>query len=302
MSIQSQVLEKLIELINLVNAINTNAKKIDELPEQTTLVPSSKIHVSNNGTSESLTIQQIINASLNSQNDQILIIGALSLTANDLTIPLGVTWKINNIIYTKSTDTVINIPFCATGLNRKDIIIADTNGVILRIAGLETIGIVFAPPLPLNTILITEIDISDSTIGTPTLPIVGISRYKGEWNAATNTPTLVNGVGTAGDYFIVSVAGTGYGIDDRLEYNGSEWYKAVNNNQGTGLGIDSFFTDFIRNTVNTFTLNAGEKATAITVNRSPLYASEWSQSGTIITITYTLEDNDKITISGIKTL
>jgi len=34
------------------------------------------------------------------------------------------------------------------------------------------------------------------------------SSYKGMWNANTNTPVLTDGVGTNGDYYVVSVAGT----------------------------------------------------------------------------------------------
>ena len=29
--------------------------------------------------------------------------------------------------------------------------------------------------------------------------------YQGTWNAATNTPTLTSGVGTKGNYYVVSV-------------------------------------------------------------------------------------------------
>jgi hypothetical protein len=43
---------------------------------------------------------------------------------------------------------------------------------------------------------------------TSTANTVGSLEYKGLWNAATNTPTLVSSVGTQGDYYVVSVAGT----------------------------------------------------------------------------------------------
>lgn len=39
------------------------------------------------------------------------------------------------------------------------------------------------------------------------LPYSAIA-YQGAWNAQTNTPTLANGSGTAGDFYFVSVAGT----------------------------------------------------------------------------------------------
>ncbi len=54
-------------------------------------------------------------------------------------------------------------------------------------------------------------------------------EYKGNWNAATNTPTLVDGVGNMGDMYRVTVAGTQLGITagvgDVVFYNGSVWYK-----------------------------------------------------------------------------
>ena len=56
-------------------------------------------------------------------------------------------------------------------------------------------------------------------------------EYKGQWNAETNTPTLADGTGTKGDFYIVSVAGTqnlGSGniqffVNDRIIYDGSVW-------------------------------------------------------------------------------
>lgn len=58
-------------------------------------------------------------------------------------------------------------------------------------------------------------------------------EYKGQWNATTNTPTLVDGTGTKGDFYVVSVAGTqnlGSGdiqffVNDRIIYDGSVWSR-----------------------------------------------------------------------------
>ena len=56
--------------------------------------------------------------------------------------------------------------------------------------------------------------------------------YQGTWNASTNTPTLVSGVGTKGYYYVVSVAGstnldgeTLWGVGDWAVFNGSIWQK-----------------------------------------------------------------------------
>lgn len=45
-------------------------------------------------------------------------------------------------------------------------------------------------------------------------------EYEGNWDASTNTPTLVNGTGINGEFYIVSVAGT-------QNLGDSEWYTEV---------------------------------------------------------------------------
>ena len=61
---------------------------------------------------------------------------------------------------------------------------------------------------------------------------IGALNYKGTWDASTNTPTLVSSVGTKGDYYVVSVAGstnldgeTLWGVGDWVVFNGSIWQK-----------------------------------------------------------------------------
>jgi hypothetical protein len=64
---------------------------------------------------------------------------------------------------------------------------------------------------------------------------LGSLTYKGLWNAATNTPTLASGVGTTGDYYVVSVPGTttldgisSWAAGDWAIFNGSVWEKYNN--------------------------------------------------------------------------
>lgn len=65
-----------------------------------------------------------------------------------------------------------------------------------------------------------------------------VMEYKGNWDASSNTPTLVDGTGNAGDVYRVNVAGTqdlGSGsqtflVGDWVVYNGSIWEKSVNSN------------------------------------------------------------------------
>ncbi|PZF98255.1 hypothetical protein [Micromonospora deserti] len=64
------------------------------------------------------------------------------------------------------------------------------------------------------------------------MPIAGLN-YHGNWDASTNTPTLANGTGTAGDFYRVSVAGTqdlGAGpivfeVGDHVIYEGAVWQQ-----------------------------------------------------------------------------
>lgn len=64
----------------------------------------------------------------------------------------------------------------------------------------------------------------------------GGTKYLGEWNAATNTPTLSSGVGAKGGFYIVSVAGAtvldGIGPwtnkGQALLFNGTAWVIVEN--------------------------------------------------------------------------
>lgn len=66
-------------------------------------------------------------------------------------------------------------------------------------------------------------------------------EYKGHWDASTNTPSLADGSGTNGSYYIVSVAGTQdlgsgsitFNVGDAVIYDGTDakWEKSVNSNE-----------------------------------------------------------------------
>ena len=66
--------------------------------------------------------------------------------------------------------------------------------------------------------------------GWASLGSLGILSYQGTWDAATNTPTIVSGVGTQGQYYVVSVAGntnidgiSNWGVGDWIIFNGATW-------------------------------------------------------------------------------
>lgn len=58
-------------------------------------------------------------------------------------------------------------------------------------------------------------------------------NYRGAWNASTNTPTLADGTGTAGDFYEVSAAGTrslgsgsiAFVLGDFVVYDGAVWAR-----------------------------------------------------------------------------
>lgn len=67
------------------------------------------------------------------------------------------------------------------------------------------------------------------------IKIALLRGLSGDWNASTNTPTLVNGTGLGASVYRVSVAGNrdlgngtvSYGVDDIIYYNGSKWVKLI---------------------------------------------------------------------------
>ena len=107
--------------------------------------------------------------------------------------------------------------------------------------------------------------------------------YLGTWNATTNTPTLIDGTGTAGDLYIVSVGGTRnlgsgsivWAIGDEAVYNGTIWQQVA----AGAIGVTSFNS---RDGV--VTLNSGDVTNALSagsiVNSKLLNSSITITAGT----------------------
>jgi len=63
-----------------------------------------------------------------------------------------------------------------------------------------------------------------------------VIEYKGTWNALTNTPTLIDGTGNTGDFYVTSVEGSQtfdgelieFKVGDWVMYNGTVWQKSQN--------------------------------------------------------------------------
>jgi hypothetical protein len=95
---------------------------------------------------------------------------------------------------------------------------------------------------------------------------IGALNYKGTWNASTNTPTLASGVGTKGDYYVVSVAGSttldgisNWGVGDWAVYNGSVWQRVEGGADLNGVNLSVSGTS---------TLSGLTASTALALNAS----------------------------------
>lgn len=74
---------------------------------------------------------------------------------------------------------------------------------------------------------------------------IGALNYKGTWNANANTPALASGVGTKGDYYVVSVAGSttldgisNWGVGDWATFNGSVWQRVEGGADLNGVNLN----------------------------------------------------------------
>lgn len=95
---------------------------------------------------------------------------------------------------------------------------------------------------------------------------IGALNYKGTWNASTNTPTLASGVGTKGDYYVVSVAGStaldgisNWGVGDLATFNGSVWQRVEGGADLNGVNLS---------VSGTTTLSGLTASTALALNAS----------------------------------
>ncbi len=130
--------------------------------------------------------------------------------------------------------------------------------------------------------------------------LTGVLQFEGTWNASTNTPTLASNVGTSGDYYIVSVAGstnlngiTDWAVGDWAVFGNTTWTKVDN----TAVGSMSSFIVKEGNGTETSTVTNGE---TITFAQGTGIQSELTStsSGGTLTITNTSPNIVQTTITG----
>jgi len=102
---------------------------------------------------------------------------------------------------------------------------------------------------------------------------IGALNYKGTWNASTNSPALSSGVGTKGDYYVVSTAGSttldgisNWGVGDWAAFNGSVWQRVEGGADLNGVNLSVSGTSTLSGlTASTaLALNASKEVVSVT--------------------------------------
>jgi hypothetical protein len=103
---------------------------------------------------------------------RLISIGDVTIDTNVITVEPA-EWIINGIDFETTSDTVLTVPFAATGYTRIDILVGNSANQILSIQGNETTGIAVAPVTPLDSVYITQLVVNDNSINIPVPPITG---------------------------------------------------------------------------------------------------------------------------------
>jgi len=141
--------------------------------------------------------------------------------------------------------------------------------------------------------------------------LIGGSIYKGTWNASTNTPTLASGVGTSGNYYIVSVAGstnldgiTDWNVGDWAIFQGTTWQKVDNTDAVVSVngftGAVSLSTSNINEGTNLYYTNARTIASSLTGYTSG--AGTITSSDTILSAIQKLNGNIGSLVTGVSSV
>jgi len=130
---------------------------------------------------------------------------------------------------------------------------------------------------------------------------IGALNYKGTWDASSNTPTLVSSVGTKGDYYVVSVAGstnlngeTLWGVGDWAVFNGSIWQKV---DGGDTSVVNSLTVTSLTGYM--YANNSSAVTASLTIPNSGL-ANNYSTIGnTVVTLGSTVSSLGNLTIANV---
>jgi hypothetical protein len=120
---------------------------------------------------------------------------------------------------------------------------------------------------------------------------IGALNYKGTWNASTNTPTLASGVGTKGDYYVVSVAGSttldgisNWGVGDLATFNGIVWQRVEG-------GADGNFVNLSVSSTSTLSGLTASTALALDASKNVVSVTNTGTGSNVLATSPTLVDN-----------
>ena len=125
-----------------------------------------------------------------------------------------------------------NIQFWTTAINSNSVsrsLTIDSNGITFADLTSQNTAAIPLTQLGAASGVATLDGASRLTLSQIPTSLLGGVSYQGTWNANTNTPTLTNGVGTTGNEYAVTTAGTNLGYTfvagDWVIYNGSTWER-----------------------------------------------------------------------------
>ena len=182
-------------------------------------------------------------------------------------------------------------------------LVGDTGNTVINNNGVKftdgTVQSTAAIPVAEKGVAFGVVPLNSATkIDTIYLPSGG-PVYQGTWDAFTNTPTLADGVGTAGDLYIVSVAGTQdlgsgaitFAIGDEAVYNGTIWQRVA----AGAVGVTSFNTR-----IGAVTLTSGDVTTAL--SNGSIVNSKLANSNVTINTGVGLAGGGTVALGGTLTL
>jgi hypothetical protein len=122
--------------------------------------------------------------------NQIIQLGTITRLGNVFTFSVGFKWKINGVTYQNTAPIALTIAEASDGFYRIDNAILNTSNSIELQQGLESETIALQPVVPDTNILLTSWNISGSTIGDTSDPIIGSTFKKKTESLGYSDPSL----------------------------------------------------------------------------------------------------------------
>jgi hypothetical protein len=160
MTIQEQINQIIIRL----NQISNNAKNINQLNPATSGEKWLGVFNEATNTTEKVNLNEITSQS--GLPDGVVQLGSINLVDEEVTFTTGFTWRIDGVLYF-NFEQVFEIPLAID--SRIDIFVLTDASTILRVAGVDN-ETPIAPAVPVGTIFLTQILVTDTTISPPVEP------------------------------------------------------------------------------------------------------------------------------------